>query len=228
MPEEVYEMKVIARCRSDFESKFGVPRQSGLAPSLRSKLVFEAPFGAPEAFRGIEQYSHLWLLWGFSQNVSAGWSPTVRPPKLGGNERLGVYATRSPFRPNPIGLSCVRLEEVKEEPQNGTVLIVSGADLADGTPIFDVKPYLPYADGILTARGGFAEEHSSDRLAVDIPPKLLSLLPPEKRAALTEALSLDPRPSYQTDESRVYGFGFAGFEIKFTVSEDTVNVVEIQ
>ncbi len=212
---EDYTFHPVAHIRSDFQTKFGIPRQSGLAQSLLATVVFAPDYRAPEALRGIEGFSHLWLLWGFS--ASKGWSPTVRPPRLGGNTRVGVFASRSPFRPNPIGLSCVRLERVEQTADVGTVLIVSGADLMDGTPIFDIKPYLPYADCQPEATGGFAAEVPHDLLEVDFPPELLLRVPEDRRAGLCQALSCDPRPSYQDDPTRVYGMAFAGLDVRFRV-----------
>ena len=220
-------MEPIAHIRSDFPTKFGVPRQAGLVEALRAAVVFEPPCRVPEALRGIEGFSHLWLIWEFSQNRREGWSPTVRPPRLGGNRRLGVFATRSPFRPNPIGLSCVRLEGVELDTPRGPVLHVSGADLVDGTPILDIKPYIPYADCHPEAAGGFAGTAPEGALAVDIPPRLLERVPPDRREALEGVLAQDPRPSYQDDPGRVYGFGFAGLEVRFTVRDGTLTVVDI-
>ena len=221
-------MEPIAHIRSDFATKFGVPRQAGLVKELRAGVVFAPPFRAPEALRGIEGFSHLWLIWEFSENRGRGWSPTVRPPRLGGNRRLGVFATRSPFRPNPIGLSCVKLEGVEWDTAEGPVLHVSGADLLDGTPILDIKPYVPYADCHPEAVGGFAGSAPEGALAVDIPPELLSQVPPDRRAALTGVLAQDPRPSYQDDPGRVYGFGFAGLEVRFTVRDGVLTVTDIE
>lgn len=221
-------MEPIAHIRSDFATKFGVPRQAGLVKELRAGVVFAPPFRAPETLRGIEGFSHLWLIWEFSENRGRGWSPTVRPPRLGGNRRLGVFATRSPFRPNPIGLSCVKLEGVEWDTAEGPVLHVSGADLLDGTPILDIKPYVPYADCHPEAVGGFAGSAPEGTLAVDIPPELLSRVPPDRRAALTGVLAQDPRPSYQDDPGRVYGFGFAGLEVRFTVRDGVLAVTDIE
>lgn len=220
-------MEPIAHIRSDFPTKFGVPRQAGLVEALRAAVVFEPPCRVPEALRGIEGFSHLWLIWEFSQNRREGWSPTVRPPRLGGNKRLGVFATRSPFRPNPIGLSCVRLEGVELDTPEGPVLHVSGADLVDGTPILDIKPYIPYADCHPEAAGGFAGTAPEGELTVEIPSRLLERVPPDRREALEGVLAQDPRPSYQDDPERVYGFGFAGLEVRFTVKDGTLTVVDI-
>ena len=224
---EQHSMKVIAHIRSDFPTKFGIPRQSGLVPELRATVVFEPEFRNPDALRGIEGFSHLWLIWQFSGAVREDWSPTVRPPRLGGNTRMGVFATRSPFRPNPIGLSCVKLEGVGQDTENGAVLYVSGADLMDGTPIYDIKPYLPYADSLLNARGGFAPS-PKEAVVVECPPELLTKLSPEQRAALLGVLAQDPRPQYQDDPRRVYGMQFADFEVKFRVENSTLYVTKIE
>ena len=221
-------MRVIARIRSDFAEKFGIPRQSGLVSALRSAVVFEPEFRNPDALRGIRDYSHLWLIWEFSEAIRESWSPTVRPPRLGGNERVGVFATRSPFRPNPIGLSCVRLEDVRQEPALGTILIVSGADLMDGTPIYDIKPYIPYADAYPEARGGFAQDAPQPTLTVDFPPDLLAGIPADRREALCAVLALDPRPSYQNDPARIYGMHFADRNIRFTVNDNTLTVCGVE
>ena len=221
-------MRVIARMHSDFAEKFGIPRQSGLVSALRAAVVFEPEFRNPDALRGIADFSHLWLIWEFSEAIRENWSPTVRPPRLGGNERLGVFATRSPFRPNPIGLSCVRLEEVRQDQAHGTILIVSGADLMDGTPIYDIKPYSPYADAHPEARGGFAQDAPKPTLAVDFPPDLLARIPEDRREALCAVLALDPRPSYQNDPTRIYGMRFAGCDIRFTVNNSTLTVCGVE
>ena len=220
-------IQVIARMRSDFATKFGIPRQSGLVPELRSTIVFEPEFRNPDALRGIEEFSHLWLIWQFSEAVRQGWSPTVRPPRLGGNTRMGVFATRSPFRPNNLGLSSVRLLGVEQTRDFGMVLHVGGADLMDGTPIFDIKPYIPYGDCHPDATGGFTDRAGDFLLSVDFPRELLEKLPPDKREAALAVLSHDPRPSYQRNETRVYGLIFAGFDIRFTVRGDTLTVVEV-
>ena len=222
---ETMEMHPIAHMRSDSPTKFGIPRQSGLVEELRSMIVFEPEYRSEDALRGIEDFSHLWLIWQFSQAVREGWSPTVRPPRLGGNTRMGVFATRSPFRPNNLGLSCVRLLEVKHTQQYGTVLIVGGADLLDGTPIFDIKPYIPYSDSRPEAAGGFTDRVGDFLLDVKFPQELLEKLPADKQAAAVGVLSHDPRPSYQRTPGRVYGLNFAGFDIRFTV-EDTVLTVQ--
>ena len=215
----------IAYIKNGYKEKFGVPRQSGLAPSVKSVIEFCEDFRDENCIRDIEQYSHLWLLWGFSKNENQ-WSPTVRPPRLGGNKRVGVFATRSPFRPNPIGLSCVVLEKI-EDSKNGKILVVSGGDLADNTPIYDIKPYLPYVDSVPEALGGFAEEHKNHFLQVEIPIKLKEKLTENQIQNITELLSLDPRPSYQKDEERIYGLAFEDFQIKFKYQEDKIIVCEI-
>lgn len=220
-------MQVIARIRSEFPTKFGIPRQSGLVPETRATIVFEPEYRSADALRGIEGFTHLWLIWEFSEAIRKDWSPTVRPPRLGGNTRLGVFATRSPFRPNPIGLSCVRLEAVRKTEHEGTVLLVSGADLMDGTPIFDIKPYLPYADAHPEASGGFTADAGDFLLEVVLPPELEERIPQERRAALRGVLSHDPRPSYQGDPGRVYGMRFAEFDVRFRVEEKTLTVTDI-
>ncbi|MBR0224324.1 MAG: SAM-dependent methyltransferase [Bacteroidales bacterium] len=243
-------MEVIARIRNDFPMKFGLPRQAGLAPSLRSKIVFEPAYRVPEALRGLEGFSHIWLIWGFSarepaasaasggrwasqcdssperwglgQSPSKPWSPTVRPPRLGGNVRIGVFATRSPFRPNPIGLSSVRLESIEEDGANGRVLIVSGADLMDGTPIYDIKPYLPGVDAHPEAADGFVGTHAQQLLEVELAPELADRLSPSQLSALREILAQDPRPAYHATHAapgRIYGFSYAGLDIHFTVAD---------
>ena len=225
---ETMEMHPIAHMRSDFPTKFGIPRQSGLVEELRSMIVFEPEYRSEDALRGIEDFSHLWLIWQFSQAVREGWSPTVRPPRLGGNTRMGVFATRSPFRPNNLGLSCVRLLEVKHTQQYGTVLIVGGADLLDGTPIFDIKPYIPYSDSRPEAAGGFTDRVGDFLLDVKFPQQLLEKLPADKHAAAVGVLSHDPRPSYQRKPGRVYGLNFAGFDIRFTVEDAVLTVQSVE
>lgn len=220
-------MKPIAHIHTDFPAKFGIPRQSGLVSSLSGVIVFTPEFRNPEALRGLEAYSHLWLIWQFSQAVCSGFSPTVRPPRLGGNRRMGVFATRSPFRPNPIGLSSVALEKIELQSPNGPLVYVLGADLMDNTPIYDIKPYLPFTDSHPNARAGFAEKTQAHALSVVFPEELLLKVPETKRCALTEILRQDPRPSYQTDPHRVYGFCFAGLEIKFTVCGDVLTVQDV-
>ena len=221
-------MRPVARIRSDFPEKFGIPRQSGVVKSLEAKILFEPEFRVMDAVRGLEDFSHIWLIWEFSEAVRDTWSPTVRPPRLGGNVRMGVFATRSPFRPNPIGLSCVKLLKVEQDETLGPVLTVAGADLMDGTPIYDIKPYIPYADCHPDAKGGFTTNVEMIPLAVEFPAELLEKVPQEKREALIGVLEQDPRPRYQKDPERVYGLSFAGMEIKFTVSDRTLSVVELK
>lgn len=225
---EKISINVIARMHSDFATKFGIPRQSGLVEELRSTIVFEPEYRNNDALRGIEDFSHLWIIWQFSEAVRQGWSPTVRPPRLGGNTRMGVFATRSPFRPNNLGLSCVRLLDVEHTEKYGTVLHVGGADLMDGTPIFDVKPYIPYSDCKPDASGGFTDQASDFLLTVDFPEELLGKLPEQKREAAIGVLSHDPRPSYQKNEERVYGLTFAGFNIRFMVRNKLLTVLEVE
>ncbi len=217
----------IARMKSDFPTKFGIPRQSGLASSLRSTIVFEPEFRNSDALRGIEGFSHLWIIWQFSEAVRKNWSPTVRPPRLGGNTRMGVFATRSPFRPNNLGLSCVELLEVEHTSDMGTVLHVGGADLMDNTPIFDIKPYIPYSDSHPDALGGFTDHAGAFLLEVHFPAPLLEMLPESKRNAAIEVLSHDPRPSYQRQPNRIYGLSFAGYDIRFQVEENKLYVKEV-
>ena len=220
-------IQVIARIKSDFPTKFGIPRQSGLVESLRATIIFEPEFRNPDTLRGIEGYSHLWLIWQFSEAVRSDWSPTVRPPRLGGNTRMGVFATRSPFRPNSLGLSSVKLLGVEQTADYGTVLHVGGADLMDGTPIFDIKPYIPYGDSHPDATGGFTDTAQDFLLNVDFPENLLLQLPEDKREAAIGVLSHDPRPSYQKDPQRVYGLTFAGFDIRFVVTENKLQVQSV-
>ena len=220
-------MRPVARIRSDFPEKFGIPRQSGIVESLEAKIVFEPEFRVMDAVRGLEDFSHIWLIWEFSEAVRDSWSPTVRPPRLGGNVRMGVFATRSPFRPNPIGLSCVKLLKVEQDEALGPVLTVAGADLMDGTPIYDIKPYIPYADCHPEAAGGFTTKVDMQPLTVDFPAELLETVPPEKRGALIGVLEQDPRPRYQNDPERIYGLSFAGMEIRFSVSGHTLSVTEL-
>lgn len=217
-------MQVIARIHSDFPAKFGIPRQSGLVDALKATVVFEPEYRNPDAVRGLEGYSHIWLLWQFSEAVREGWSPTVRPPRLGGNTRMGVFATRSPFRPNAIGLSSVKLDGVEQHPKLGPVLHVCGADLMDGTPIFDVKPYLPYTDAHPQATGGFALSSKEAVLSVDFPQALLHAVAPEHREGLVGVLSQDPRPGYQNTPGRIYKMSFAGYEVHFTVEGSRLTV----
>jgi len=219
---------IIARMHSDFDQKFGIPRQSGLVEELESLIVFEPEFRNPDALRGLEGFSHLWLIWEFSKARREDWSPTVRPPRLGGNQRLGVFATRAPYRPNPIGLSCVRLVGVEHHPEFGPVIRVAGADLLNGTPIYDIKPYLPYADCKPEAVGGFASAPKEATLTVHIPEEFVEKIPEGKRAAVAGVLAQDPRPSYQDDPERVYGMGFGGMEIKFKVDGDDLTVCGVE
>ena len=219
-------IRPVAFIRTDFPSKFGIPRQAGLAAGLHGKVVFEPDYRIDEALRGLEGFSHIWLIWGFSENAGHDWTPTVRPPRLGGNVRMGVFATRSPFRPNGLGLSCVRLLEVQKEADLGTTLLVEGADMVDGTPIYDIKPYIPYADSIPDAAGGFAPDEGR-LLSVEIPAELEERLPEDKRTGLRAVLSRDPRPRYQEDPERIYGMGFAGLDVRFQVQGGAVRVVEI-
>ena len=221
-------IRPIARMKSDFPTKFGIPRQSGLVEELRSTIVFEPEFRNPDTLRGIEGFSHLWLIWQFSEAVRDNWSPTVRPPRLGGNTRMGVFATRSPFRPNNLGLSCVKLLRVEQTADQGMVLHVAGADLMDGTPIFDIKPYIPYSDSHPDALGGFTDTAGDFLLDVTFPGELLAMLPNDKQDAALAVLSHDPRPSYQRKPGRVYGLNFAGFDIRFTVEGQTLTVQSVE
>ncbi|MBE5771224.1 MAG: tRNA (N6-threonylcarbamoyladenosine(37)-N6)-methyltransferase TrmO [Clostridia bacterium] len=221
-------MQIIAHLHNDFPTKFGLPRQSGLAKNMLSTIVFEKEYQVPEALRGLDGYSHLWLLWEFHQAKRESWSPTVRPPRLGGNTRMGVFATRSPFRPNPIGLSCVKLEEIKKTAEHGYVLIVSGADLMDGTPIFDIKPYLPYADCHPEATGGFAQDVMGHALKVEFPEEWLEKIPEDRRETLLSILEQDPRPGYQQDPGRIYGFAYGQWEIKFRVEGEILTVCQVE
>ena len=220
-------MKIIAHIETDFPTKFGIPRQSGLVQDLTARIVFEPEYRVPEAFRGLEGYSHLWLIWCFSEAVRQNWSPTVRPPRLGGNVRMGVFATRSPFRPNPIGLSSVRLTKIELDTPDGPVLYVSGADLMNGSPIYDIKPYLPFTDSHPDAVGGFAQQVEKDNLEVNIPKEVLAQIPADKQEALRQVLAEDPRPHYQQDADRVYAMEFAGMEVKFQVDGNLLTVVSV-
>ena len=222
------EMKIIARIRTELPEKFGVPRQSGLVPQLRGRVIFEPEYRNPDAVRGLEDFSHIWLIWQFSRAVREGWSPTVRPPRLGGNARMGVFATRSPFRPNALGLSSVRLDRVELDPALGPVLHVSGADLMDGTPIFDIKPYLPYTDSHPQAAGGVTDGLAHAPLTVECSPALLEHIPADSREGLLGVLAGDPRPRYQEDPQRVYGLSFAGRNVKFTVDGDRLTVIAVE
>ena len=225
-PEEMA-LKVIAHIRTAFPTKFGIPRQSGLVDSLRGEVIFTPEYRCADAVRGLEDFSHIWLVWQFSGAVREGWSPTVRPPRLGGNTRMGVFATRSPFRPNPLGLSSVRLEAIEHRPDVGPVLIVRGADLMDGTPIYDIKPYLPYADAHPQARGGFTDQSQWRQLQVVLPDPADSPLSEAETLALRQALALDPRPHYHNDPTRLYGLAFADYDVRFRVEGDQLTVVEI-
>ena len=226
--ENTFTVKPVAYIRTDFKEKFGIPRQSGRAPSLTAEIVFLPEYQNPDAIRGIEGFSHLWLLFDFSAAHREEWSPTVRPPRLGGNTRVGVFASRSPFRPNPIGLSCVKLIRIEHRANEGNILIVSGADLLDGTPILDIKPYLPFADCHTEATAGYAKAHEGHSLSVRFPQELLSKIPEEKRAGLQECLADDPRPSYQDDPDRLYGMRFGEYQIRFSVQDNTLTVVEVE
>lgn len=221
-------MKVIARIQSAFPEKFGIPRQSGLVEELQARIVFEPEYRNPDAVRGLDEFSHLWLIWEFSEAKRDTWSPTVRPPRLGGNQRLGVFATRSPYRPNPVGLSCVKLDRVEMDSTLGPVIHVRGADLMDGTPIYDIKPYLPYADCHPDAMGGFASDKPEEKLQVEIPDELCSVVSGEVLSALRGVLAQDPRPAYQKDPERVYGLSFAGMEVRFQVDGNVLTVRKIE
>ena len=220
-------IRVIARMKSDFPTKFGIPRQSGLVDELRSTIIFEPEYRNPDALRGIEEFSYIWLIWQFSEAVRQEWSPTVRPPRLGGNTRMGVFATRSPFRPNNLGLSSVKLLGVEHTKEYGTVLHVAGADLMDGTPIFDIKPYIPYSDSHPNASGGFTDQANDFLLDVNFPENLLEIIPSEKQAAAIGVLSHDPRPSYQNQSDRIYGLTFSGFDIRFKVNGKNLTVLDV-
>lgn len=221
------EIKPIAYIKTDFKEKFGIPRQSGIAKRLTAKIIFEPEYRNPDALRGIEGFSHLWLIFDFSLSHRENWSPTVRPPRLGGNEKRGVFATRSPFRPNSLGLSCVKLLKIEQSENDGQILIVSGADLLDDTPIYDVKPYIPYADSYPEATGGFTDEITKEKLEIVFPEELLKLLPEEKRQGLIDILAEDPRPSYQNDGDRIYSMLFDRFDIHFKINENTLTVIKI-
>ena len=225
--EEEHGMKVIARIHNDFPTKFGIPHQSNRLDALKAKIVFEPEYRVPEAFRGLEEYDYIWLIWQFSETVRENWSPTVRPPRLGGNTRMGVFATRSPFRPNSIGLSSVRLEKIELHPELGPVLHISGADLMNGTPIYDIKPYLPYADSHPEVRGGFTDEIEDYRLEVEFPETLIEKVPAEQREALVEVLSNDPRPRYQNKPDKIYGLAYGSNDIHFTVREKKLTVCDV-
>ncbi|MBQ2387750.1 MAG: tRNA (N6-threonylcarbamoyladenosine(37)-N6)-methyltransferase TrmO [Clostridia bacterium] len=222
------EMKIIARIKSEFPEKFGIPRQSGLVSSLKAQIIFEEEYRSVDAVRGLDEFSHLWIIWQFSKAVRDTWSPTVRPPRLGGNKRIGVFATRSPFRPNAIGLSSVKIEKIDLDGENAPVIHVSGADLMDGTPIFDIKPYLAYTDAHPDAVGGFTENVADRRLKVEFDGELINSVPDEIKTALCDLLAEDPRPSYQNDSKRVYGLSFSGYEIGFTVDKKTLKVIKLE
>ncbi|WP_418752173.1 tRNA (N6-threonylcarbamoyladenosine(37)-N6)-methyltransferase TrmO [Frisingicoccus sp.] len=226
--QNTYSIKPIAYIRNDFPDKFGIPRQSSLINTLKAEIVFEPEYRNPEAFRGLEDYSHIWLIWGFSENMKSNWTATVRPPRLGGNTRMGVFATRSPFRPNPLGLSSVRLESIELHSEHGPILHILGADLMNGTPIFDIKPYLPYADSHPEASEGFAGPLKNYSLRIECAPELLEHVPSDKQEALLAVLAQDPRPSYQNNPERIYGLRFAGMEIKFRVENDVLYVIHIK
>lgn len=226
--QNTYSIKPIAYIRNDFPDKFGIPRQSSLINTLKAEIVFEPEYRNPEAFRGLEDYSHIWLIWGFSENTKSNWTATVRPPRLGGNTRMGVFATRSPFRPNPLGLSSVRLESIELHSEHGPILHILGADLMNGTPIFDIKPYLPYADSHPEASEGFAGPLKNYSLRIECAPELLEHVPSDKQEALLAVLAQDPRPSYQNNPERIYGLRFAGMEVKFRVENDVLYVVDIR
>lgn len=221
-------MKQIATIHNDFPSKFGIPRQSGLVKELKAKIVFEPEFRDINALRGLEEFTHIWLIWQFSESIREGFSPTVKPPRLGGNQRMGVFATRSPFRPNPIGLSCVELESIEQTKEYGAVLHIAGADLMDGTPIYDIKPYIPIADCKQDAIGGFSDQYAQYSLQVDFPQQWLNMIPSDKREALIQVLAQDPRPSYQKDNHRIYGLEFADYDVKFTVEGETLTVYSVE
>ena len=220
-------MKIIGHIHTDFSSKFGIPRQSGLVPELKGIITFEPEFRNPQAFRGLEEFSHIWILWKFSKSEKEHWSATVKPPRLGGKKRMGVFATRSPYRPNDIGLSSVKLEKISFDEKLGPMLYVAGADLLDGTPIYDIKPYIAYTDSHPDAAEGFAGTVKEKELQVDFPEELLEMLPKEKRDAILGVLSQDPRPAYDTDETRLYGVEFAGFDVRFTVTGELLQVKEL-
>lgn len=228
MRMENKEISPIAVIHTDFPTKFGIPRQADIVKELTGTIVFYPLYRKEEALRGIEGFSHLWLIWGFSQNKEKEFSPTVRPPRLGGNERVGVFASRSPFRPNGLGLSVVRILGLRKTKEEGTVIDVSGIDMADNTPIYDIKPYVPYADSIPGAKGGFSQDGSKAKLAVDFPSSLLARIPKEKQEVLSRLLEQDPRPAYQHDPDRIYGFSFGGEEIRFQVSEDKLTVLSVE
>ena len=221
-------MKIIGHIQSDFTTKFGIPRQSGIVKEIKGKIILEKEYRVPEAFRELEGFSHIWLIWQFSEAVRENWRPTVRPPMLGGNTRVGVFATRSPYRPNSIGLSAVKLEKIEYTEDYGPVLHVSGADLMNGTPIYDIKPYLPFADSIPDATDGFAGKTIREKLTVDFPEELMKIIPEEKREALVAVLADDPRPTYIDDSERIYGISYGGYEIKFRVKDNILAVIKTE
>jgi len=225
--EEDFTLKKIGEVRCPLKEKFGLPRQSGLSKHLEGEILLDFPYGCEEALRGIEQFSHLWVLWGFSEVPERSFAATVRPPKLGGNQHIGVFATRSPFRPNPIGLTVVRLLSV-EQTENGSVLHISGLDMQNGTPVYDIKPYIPYADSVPDAVGGFAEKHQDDKLEVVFPPEFAATLQKKEFVTVCELLALDPRPAYQADASRVYGLIFGKYQIRFTVKDKVLTVCQVE
>ncbi|WP_418750682.1 tRNA (N6-threonylcarbamoyladenosine(37)-N6)-methyltransferase TrmO [Frisingicoccus sp.] len=227
MPSD-YTIKTIAHIHSEFPDKFGIPRQSGLVADLRARILFEPEYQIAEAFKGLEDFSHIWLIWGFSENLRNSWSPSVRPPRLGGNIRMGVFATRAPFRPNPLGLSCVKLEAIEFHPVHGPVLHVSGADLMDGTPIFDIKPYVPYVDSHPEAAEGFGGPHKNHHLTVRCPEEWLDKIPESIREKLFAVLAQDPRPSYQNDPERIYGLRFSGLEVKFRIHDTRLTICSVE
>ena len=224
--KEAWTLKTIAYIHTDFPAKFGIPRQSGLVDA-KGQIVLEAEYRSMDAVRELEQYSHLWLIWGFSANKNSDWRATVRPPRLGGNVRMGVFATRSPYRPNPLGLSCVEFIGIEQTETEGTVIVVAGADMLDNTPIYDIKPYIPYADSHPDAKGGFAADKPAESLRVEISDALLSKLPEQKRGSLISVLAQDPRPAYQNDPERIYGLCFAGFDLHFVVKDDVLTVLDL-
>lgn len=225
---EEHEMKVIARIHNDFPTKFGIPHQSNRLDALKATIVFEPEYRVAEAFRGLEEYSYIWLIWQFSEAVRDTWSPTVRPPRLGGNTRMGVFATRSPFRPNSLGLSSVKLEKIEVDQELGPILYISGADLMNGTPIYDIKPYLPYADSHPDAKGGFTDHIRDYRLQVEFPEELLLRVPEQQREALREVLENDPRPRYQNNPEKVYGMAYGENDIHFRVRDDILTVCAVE
>ena len=225
--KENNDMNIIGHVYTDFQEKFGIPRQSGLVEELEGKILFEPEYGTKEAVKGLEEFSHIWLIWGFSENRRENYSLTVRPPKLGGNTRKGVFSTRSPFRPNGMGLSCVRLEKIEFDEKERPILYVKGADLMNGTPIFDIKPYIPYTDCHPDATGGFTEHIHTEKLDVIFPPELLAMIPEAKRPALIGILAEDPRPGYQHDPDRRYGVAFAGFDVRFHINGNVLTVCEV-